>query len=151
MKLSIQEPTIRRLHKSDGAIFQQQIQLFREVFGETGPGAAPVTYLETLLENPAFIAFAILQEQEVWGGATAYILPLYQQANTEVFLYDIAIHPDYQRQGLGAKLLSSLIAWCRQEGLGEVFVAAHEKDAAALDFYRATGGQEEKVRHFTYF
>jgi aminoglycoside 3-N-acetyltransferase I len=151
MKLFTHEPTIRRLTKSDGAIFQQQIQLFGEVFDEENPGATSAAYLETLLENPAFIAFAILQEQEVWGGATAYILPLYQQAKTEVFLYDIAIHPDYQRQGLGAKLLSSLIAHCRQEGLGEVFVATHEEDAGALDFYRATGGREEKVRHFTYF
>ena len=150
MKSFIHEPAIRRLGKSDGAIFKQQIQLLSEVFGEESPGAAPATHLEALLENPAFIAFAIIQEQEVWGGATAYILPLYHRAKTEVFLYDIAIHPEYQRQGLGAKLLSSLITYCRQEGLGEVFVAAHEGDAGALDFYRATGGREEKVRHFTY-
>jgi hypothetical protein len=52
--------------------------------------------------------------------------------------------------GLSAKFLSSLIACCRQEGLGEMFVAAHEEDAGALDFYRAAGGREEKVRHFSY-
>jgi aminoglycoside 3-N-acetyltransferase I len=141
---------IRRLGKSDDTLFQQQVRLFREVFGEESSGTAPAGYLEDLLGNPAFLAFAIIHDQEVWGGATAHILPLYYQAQTEVFLYDMAIHPKHQRKGLGIKLLSFLIVYCHQEGLGEVFVAADEKDTWALNFYRAAGGTEERVLHFTY-
>ena len=138
--------TIRRLGKTDQEPFQQLIGLFGRVFDE--PGA--VQGLESLLENPLFIALAILEGEEVCGGLTAYVLPSYRQPRPEVFVYDVAIDGDYQRQGLGTKLLDALKSHVRDEGLGDIWVAAHERDGGAVAFYRATGGAEERVVHFTY-
>ena len=138
--------TIRRLGKADQQPFEQLIGLFGRVFDE--PGQAPD--LEHLLENPLFIVLAVLIGEEVCGGLTAYVLPSYRQPRPEVFVYDVAIAGDHQGQGLGTKLLDALKNHSRQEGLGPIWVAAHERDEGAVAFYRATGGVEERVVHFTY-
>ena len=138
--------TIQHLGKTDLELFRELVRLFERVFDETGQDVP----LEGLLENPAFIAYAAIDQGKVWGGLTAYVLPSYHHSRPEVFLYDLAIDPDHQREGLGTRLIDALREHSRREGLGEVFVAAHERDKTALEFYRATGGREEKVVHFTY-
>jgi aminoglycoside 3-N-acetyltransferase I len=40
--------------------------------------------------------------------------------------------------------------YCKQNEIKEMFVAANEEDKNALDFYRSTGGNAEKVVHFNY-
>jgi aminoglycoside 3-N-acetyltransferase I len=45
--------------------------------------------------------------------------------------------------GLGKVLIFSLQAYCKGNGINEMFVSAHEKDQHALDFYRSTGGSRK--------
>jgi aminoglycoside 3-N-acetyltransferase I len=58
---------------------------------------------------------------------------------------------DFQRMGIGRKLVDAVRSTCRELGYEEVFVQADEPDDYALDFYRLTGPTaEERVRHFYY-
>jgi aminoglycoside 3-N-acetyltransferase I len=140
---------IKRLAKPDLLHFQQLIELFQTVF-EAKIHLPSSVYLTQLLEKQDFIVYAIFVESEIVGGLTAYELPMYGAEYAEIFIYDIAIKPAFQRQGFGKKLLSVLKDHCKQHKIPEMFVAADEADLHALDFYHATGGKFAKVIHFNY-
>ena len=141
---------IKRLKPEDLLLFQKLIRIFDEVFELNGSGIPEESYLESLLQKDAFIAFAAMSDQEVAGGLTAYELPKYHSASSEIFIYDIGIRPAFQRKGVGKELLKVVKDYARRKGITEVFVAAHEEDTHALDFYHAAGGLPEKVVHFDF-
>ena len=107
-------------------------------------------YLNSLLNNPSFLAIGITRNKEVIGGLTAYELPMTTRETSELFIYDIAIREDFQRMGAGRLLLSRLNDYCSSKGIRQVFVDASEADEHAVKFYQSTGGTGEKVVQFTY-
>jgi aminoglycoside 3-N-acetyltransferase I len=150
MKIETGKIEIKRLAPDELKNFKALISVFHEVFEMEDSEGPDENYLQHLLDNTDFIAFVIGHNGRIIGGATAYALPGYYSQSTELFIYDVAILPDYQRSGLGAKLIAALKDFCKQNGLGEMFVPAHEEDTHALKFYKATGGKAEKVIHFNY-
>jgi aminoglycoside 3-N-acetyltransferase I len=107
-------------------------------------------YLRRLLQRDDFWALAAVQEGRLVGGLTAYTLPLTRAEVREVFLYDIAVRPEFHRQGIGRKLVAALRAQAAPEGITVIFVAADEEDTHALDFYRSIGGSPSPVTIFTF-
>ena len=107
-------------------------------------------YLTKLLEKNDFIVLVAFYEKDLIGGLTAYELPLCSAEKSEIFIYDIAIKNEFQRKGVGKKLLSFLKDYCKQNDISIFFVEAHEEDVHAVDFYHSTGGNAEKVVHFNY-
>lgn len=140
---------VKRLQQNDRALFQQLIQLFAEVF-ETEDQHAPAAYLENLLNRPGFLVYIALSGEDIAGGLTAYELPMYDAARSEIYIYDIAVHPAHQRQGIGKQLLEALAHDAREMNVTEILVEAHEEDQHAIDFYRKAGGEAERVVHFNF-
>ncbi|MEO6454321.1 MAG: GNAT family N-acetyltransferase [Ginsengibacter sp.] len=141
---------VKRLGKHDAKIFHKLIRLFQEVFEEKAFLNVGESYLARLLEKNDFIVYVIISGSEIVGGLTAYELATYYSEDSEIFIYDIAIKVEFQRQGLGKHLISSLKKHCAQKGIKEMFVAADEEDEHAIDFYHSTGGDAAKVIHFNY-
>ncbi|HXA00950.1 MAG TPA: GNAT family N-acetyltransferase [Cytophagaceae bacterium] len=150
MKFNNKEFQIKRLGVQDVSILKRLLHLFQEIFEMEKPVITNESYLQKLLGKTDFIAYVVICENEIAGGLTAYELPMYYSEYSEVFIYDIAISPEFQRKGLGRKLLSTLKEYCRQNGIREIFVAANEEDAHAVNFYKSTGGRAERVVHFNY-
>jgi aminoglycoside 3-N-acetyltransferase I len=146
-----EEVQIKRLGSHDIIIFQKLIGLFQDVFEMENLVEAQEPYLPGLLQKPDFIALCAIVENEIVGGLTAYELPLYYNGGSEIFIYDLAVKPAFQRKGFGRKLLVSLEEYCQQSGIRVMFVSANEEDEHAVDFYHSTGGKAEKVIHFNYF
>jgi len=140
---------IRRLAKEDLSIFNSLINLFNLVFEEEPKIGSEANSLR-LLDNERFIAIVALAENEIAGGLTAYELPMYYSDSSEIFLYDLAVKAEYQRMGVGKGLLQSLKEYCIKNGIKDFFVMAHAEDEHAIEFYRATGGRDEKVINFLY-
>ena len=140
---------IKRLTKEDLSIFNSLINLFNLVFEEEPKIGSEANSLR-LLENERFIAIAALVENEIAGGLTAYELPMYYSDTSEIFVYDLAVKPEYQRMGVGKGLLQSLKEYCIRNGIQDFFVMAHAEDEQAIEFYHATGGKAEKVVNFVY-
>ena len=150
MKLNSKNALIKKLDEKDVQIFQKIIELFVHVF-ETDKYEAPgKAHLEKLLQDSKFIVFVVMYGNEIAGGLTAYELVNYYSEGSEIFIYDIAIKPEFQRQGLGKKLILTVNEYCSENGIGEFFVEAHEEDSDAVDFYNTTGGKSEKVIQFSY-
>lgn len=120
-----------------------------EVFDEphTALGDA---YLDALFRRKDFWAVAALAGGEVVGGVTAHTLLMTRREGAELFIYDVAVRPDRQRQGVGRRLLATLRDLAAREGIGDVFVPAETEDVHALDFYRALGGEPTPVVMFTF-
>lgn len=120
-----------------------------EVFGE-GDGVLSDAYLERLLARDDFWAFAALADDEVIGGLTAHVLMMTRQEGLELMVYDIAVHPDHQRRGVGRNLVDELRRSGREADIDTVFVLADDDDAHALDFYRALGAAATPVTMFDF-
>ncbi|QEH39367.1 GNAT family N-acetyltransferase [Chitinophaga sp. XS-30] len=143
--------SVSRLGKNDLHRFMELIRLFEVVFEMKGfqmPGAA---HLQRLLGREDLFVFIALFEGKVVGGLTAYTLEQYYAERPLAYLFDLAVDTQYQRQGIGGKLIAALNAYCAQQGFEEVFVQADVVDDYAIDFYRSTRPTaEEAVIHFYY-
>jgi ribosomal protein S18 acetylase RimI-like enzyme len=68
-----------------------------------------------------------------------------------MYLYDIAVTPAFQKQGIGTGLIRALCDEARRRGVSTIVVEAEADDEPAVAFYRSLlrhGGEEIAVRHF---
>ncbi len=106
--------TVTPLTARDSNEFIQMLRLFGEVFEMKDFRMPAEKHLKKLLRSKNFISFIALHENAVIGGLTAHLLPSYYCQSSEVYLYDIAVKADFQRKGIGKKLLQALTAYCRE-------------------------------------
>lgn len=139
----------RRLGPDNLSVAQRLFAILREVFAEA-PARAGDAHLKGMLENPAIVVLAAFYKDEIVGGLTAYELPMYYADVAELYIYDIAVKPAFQRMGVGKVLLDGIKTHCQGAGIKVIFVDADEVDQNAVDFYRGMGASAEKVVQFTY-
>ena len=139
----------RRLAEGDRDLARDLFAMMAAVFVEDS-GALSDRYLDRLLRREDFWAIAAFAGNDVVGGLTAHTLPMTRSESSEVFIYDIAVRQDHQRQGVGRQLIATLRDAASAAGIQDVFVPADNDDAHALEFYRALGGQASPVTFFTF-
>lgn len=142
--------TSRRLGNKDLNRLTALIKLYADVFEMDNFESTGPDYLNYLLKKDEIIFYTAEQGNDVVGGLTAYILPSVYSNKSEVYIYDLAIARNYQRQGIGTSLIENLKIYCKTINVHEIFVQADVVDNNALDFYRKIGGIEEDVRHFDF-
>ena len=141
---------IRRLTGGDAALLQRLSTAFGEIFGEaqTYTGSVPdAAYLERLLAGDAFIALAALKDEEVIGGIAAYDLRKFEQARSEIYIYDLGVAQEHRRQGIATALIEELKKVAAARGAYVLFVQADYSDAPAISLYTKLGRRED-VLHF---
>lgn len=144
---------VQQLTRDDLPLFKKLMQVFGEAFNDlqtyTGKPPGP-EYQQRLLGNEAFIALvAVDDEGTVMGGLAAYELPKFEQARSEIYLYDLAVLAGYRRQGVATSLINTLRSIAAERGAYVVFVQADTgiEDEAAIALYSKLG-QREEVLHF---
>lgn len=142
---------IKKLLSQDVNDFSKLIEVFENVF-EWGNFKFPShAHLKKLLNNSNFFVFVAKDRDQLIGGLTAHVLDRYDNEKPSAYVYDLAILTDYQRKGIGKKLMSTLNEYCEKNGFNEVFVQAEMDDFQAVNFYRTTPISEElQATHFTY-
>lgn len=139
----------RRLAIGNRELARRLFAMMADVFDEPNEALGDA-YLDALLRREDFWAVAALAADEVVGGMTAHTLPMTRGESAELFIYDVAVRADRQRQGVGRRLVASLREDAARAGIADVFVPAETEDAHALDFYRALGGEPTPVVMFTF-
>jgi aminoglycoside 3-N-acetyltransferase I len=142
--------TFSRLLDNDILPLSELIQLYARVFERENFKLPSHEYLQTLLNDRSIIFIAAVQDKKVIGGLSAHVLPSVYEPCNELYIYDFAVHPSFQRTGIGRQLLLELKQYGNPTNAKVIFVQADKEDDHALDFYRATGGHEAQVVHYTY-
>lgn len=140
---------VRRLGPNEREVARRTFALMAQVFGEERASVSD-EYLDRLLARPDFWVLSATVDERVVGGLTAHTLTMTAFEGAEVFLYDIAVDPDYQRRGFGRRLVEMLRREAGKLGIDTVFVSADDEDRHALDFYRALGGTPTRVTVFEF-
>ena len=143
------EMRTRRLTVGDRELARTMFAMMVAVFEEE-PTHLSDGYLDRLLSRNDFWAIAAFMGDAIVGGVTAHTLPMTRTEAAELFIYDLAVRGDQQRQGIGCRLIAALQEAAAAAGIQVVFVPADDDDVHALDFYRALGGEPSPVTIFTF-
>ncbi|MCA9334788.1 AAC(3)-I family aminoglycoside N-acetyltransferase [Candidatus Saccharibacteria bacterium] len=141
---------VRVLGSSDIQAMREMLVAFGEAFEDkpTYTQHQPTdTYLKELLSSPTFIAVAALSEAKVIGGLAAYALPKFEQARSEIYIYDLAVLESYRRQGIATAMIQELKKLAKSLGAYVIFVQADHGDDPAINLYTKLGVRED-VLHF---
>lgn len=141
---------IRVLTPADTAQMEQLLDVFGEAFEDpehcavARPGA---DYLARLLGRDAFIAIVALKDGAVVGGLAAYELHKFEQARSEVYIYDLAVAEAHRRRGIATDLIAELQDIAARRGAWVIYVQADLGDDPAIALYSKLGVRED-VLHF---
>lgn len=138
------ETEIKILDATDLKDFVALLQVFEVTFEIQNFSMPDEMHLQTLLSKKDFKAIVAKQQDKVIGGLTIYILDQYYSKKPLAYIYDLAILPNYQRQGIGISLIEFLMRYCKENNFEEVFVQADKVDEYAIEFYRKTKPTSEK-------
>ena len=140
---------VARLGTGDGGAARELFAMMSAVFEVTQEDLSD-RYVDELLARRDMWILAARDADGIVGGLTAHAIPMTHSEAKEIFIYDVAVRADHQRKGVGRILMAAVRRFAAAAGSAELFVPADEDDAGALDFYRAVGGAESRVRFFTF-
>lgn len=116
----------------------------RETYGARRPDR---DYLHRLLSRDTFIALVAIEGEAVVGGLAAYELHKFEQARSEIYIYDLAVAETHRRRGFATALIRALQAEAAARGAWVIFVQADYGDEPAVALYTRLGTRED-VMHF---
>ena len=132
----------RVLRPDDIAAFRSMLALFGDVFDDQAAYMANQpddNYVRHLLSNENFIAVSAFEGSALIGGLAAYVLPKFEQARHEIYIYDLAVHAQHRRKGVATALIAELKNLAVQRGVYVIFVQADYGDDAAVALYTKLG------------
>lgn len=141
---------LHRLGSSDLALLRRLNTLFAEVFAEPGTYAAHPpddAYAAAVLAKEHVIAIVALVNEDIAGGLVAYELDKLESRRSEIYIYDLAVTPEYRRRGIATALIGYVQEIAACQGAWVVFVQADHGDDAATALYEKLGTRED-VMHF---
>lgn len=144
------EVGIKLLNGDDIELMRGMLAMFGAAFGDQSTYTANQpddAYLARLLSNRDFIAIAASREGKVVGGLAAYVLNKFEQARSEVYIYDLAVDAGCRRQGIATRLIREVQQAATARGTYVVFVQADYQDEPAVALYTKLGKRED-VLHF---
>lgn len=125
-----------------GAVFEDPAS-----FGSAPPDDS---YAEGLLCRRDSVLLLAQNDEGPMGALAGYILPKYEQARSELYIYDLAVVEDWRRRGVATALIAETRKIAREIGAWTVFVQADTipEDEPARRLYRKLASAEITALHF---
>ena len=142
--------SIHQLTSNDLPMMHSLLSVFGEAFNDTdayGASRPDAAYLQRLLGSDNFIALTASKDGEVVGGLAAYDLQKFEQARSEIYIYDLAVAEAHRRQGISTALIKELQTIAAARGAYVIYVQADYGDDPAIALYTKLGVRED-VMHF---
>jgi ribosomal protein S18 acetylase RimI-like enzyme len=98
---------------------------------------APSVTTETAASDIRRDPFWVLEDES--SGRAIGFLHLHTRLAPAGYISDIALHPDYQRRGLGEALMRWALAWFREQGLRRAALTTNTDNARAIALYKKLG------------
>ncbi len=143
---------IRQISAAHLPLMDGMLSLFAEAFDDAASYNAhrpSEDYLRRLLESPTFIALVACEGERIVGALAAYELQKFEQARSEIYIYDLAVAESHRRQGIATALIAELQRIGTERGAYVIFVQADTTpdDEPAIALYTKLGTRED-VLHF---
>lgn len=141
---------VRVLTADDVGLARAMLNLFGREFEDTatyGHKQPEDRYLQRLLGSDTFVAITAQIGQQVVGGLAGYVLPKFEQARSEFYIYDLAVDAAHRRRGVATAMIERLKRLAHTRGIYVIFVQADHGDEAAIALYTKLGVRED-VLHF---
>ena len=141
---------VRVLKSDDVALARDMLNLFGREFEDEATYSQKQPedrYLQRLLSSDTFVAIVAQVGNRVVGGLAGYVLPKFEQARSEFYIYDLAVDSDYRRRGVATALIERLKRLASTRGIYVIFVQADHGDDPAIALYTKLGIRED-VLHF---
>ena len=151
--------TIRILEPADAPLLDAMLEMVGRAFDDIDTYTArkpSAAYLSALLARDHVIAIAAVGDNNpsidnnnraVVGGLVAYELPKFEQARSEIYIYDLAVDASHRRRGIATAMIRALQALAAKRGAWVVYVQADYDDEPAIALYTKLGVRED-VMHF---
>jgi aminoglycoside 3-N-acetyltransferase I len=141
---------IRQLGPGELADFRAKLAMFSTAFedSETYATRQPDDdYLRKLLSSEHFLCIVARYGSTVVGGPTGYVLPKFEQARSEFYIYDLAVDASHRRRGVATAMIQGIRRLAAERGFYVIFVQADCEDEPAIALYTKLGTRED-VLHF---
>ena len=144
---------VRRLGQGDITGFRSMNEVFSDVFGEPenySEKKPDDAYCEAWLANPNNVGLLAIEGGKSIGAIGGYVLPKFEQARSECYIYDLAVREDARRRGVATALIEEMRRVAREVGAWTVYVQADvfEEDEPARLLYRKLAHSEIVAHHF---
>ena len=126
---------IRRLGSGDVAALRAVTAMFGDVFEEPdtyGDHPPDQDYLARWLSRSTNIALIAEAGGDVVGGLVAYVWDKFERAQTEIYLYDLAVVPEFRRRGVATGLMDALRPIAKGVGAHVIMVQTEADNEAAI-------------------
>jgi len=131
----IREREFRKLGISDLALVLQMEKDFRS-------GFICEENARQFLLNPQNWSFACIQEKQIIGFAYGYELNRLDNKGNMLYIHEIGVLPQYQRQGIGFQILMNIKKLCKLTGICRFFLFTQRHNVAACTLYEKAGGEK---------
>jgi aminoglycoside 3-N-acetyltransferase I len=141
---------VKQLGPGELQTMRRVLELFGDAFAESDTYTANQPdddYRGGLLASNTFIAIAMHDGSEVVGGLAAYVLPKFEQARSEIYIYDLAVAESHRRRGIATVMIEHLKSLAQAHRAWVIFVQADHGDEPAIELYTRLGKRED-VLHF---
>ena len=130
-----QERQFRRLTISDLPLILKMNDSFRS-------GLINEENTKQFLLNPMNWFFACIHGDQIIGFAQGYELNRLDERGNMMYVHEIGVLPQYQRQGIGFQMLSALKDMCKAKCLCKFFLFTQKTNTAACRLYEKAGGKK---------
>lgn len=135
-------PIIRMLSSSDAPVLSN-------VACGVFDNAVDAHWTAQFLSDPRHhMAVAVLEGQVV--GMASGVHYVHPDKAPEFWVNELGVAPTQQRQGIGKRLLQTLLARARTLGCTEAWLGTEETNVAARRVYAAVGGHEQPMVYVTF-
>lgn len=110
---------------------------------------APLSWATTAeWASPAMNGYVWQHEGRIVGNVS--LIPYYLRGQRHFLIANVAVHPDFRRQGIARRLTEQAIDYARQRSAPAVWLHVREENQAAVDLYLSLGFIE-RARRTTWF
>ena len=126
---------------------------FNRARAETLPDDPPIPLEETVAQMRNIPPFAAVHAWAGWDAdgtemlAGAFVSYLKTEENTHLVQFDIDVHPDYRRRGVGRELLRRAVALTQSEGRRLMMTDTNERIPAGEAFMTRLGAERGLEMH----
>jgi len=106
---------------------------------------------ERFLENPGNWLFACVENRRILGFAYGYELNQLNNIGNMLYIHEVGVLPEFQRQGIGKGILNGIRDLCKLTGVCRFFLFAEKSNTAACALYEQAGGVTAHDDDVAYF